>query len=87
MQNLRGQFEQYAHVLQSLSNRVEDLTDTVTAAPFEQTAVKQIETDSNNRFVDQMKTLIDAVSRKRKPRKTKLPTVLEQSSASETDTD
>jgi len=27
MQYLRGQFEQYAQVLQSLSNRVEDLTD------------------------------------------------------------
>ena len=40
LQNLRGQFEQYAQVLQSLSNRVEDLTDTVTAAPLEQTAVK-----------------------------------------------
>ena len=87
LQNLHGQFEQYAQVLQSLSNRVEDLTDTVTAAPFEQTAVKQIETDSNNRLVDQMKTLIDAVSKKRKPRKTRLPTVLEQSSASDADTE
>jgi hypothetical protein len=75
LQNLRGQFEQYAQVLQSLSNRVEDLTDTVTAVPLDQTAVKQPETDSTNRLVEQMKTLIDTVSKKRKPRKTKLSTV------------
>ena len=46
MQYLRGQFEQYAQVLQSLSNRVEDLTDTVTAVSLDETAVKQTETDS-----------------------------------------
>src|SRR5208282_4557541 len=87
MQYLRGQFEQYAQVLQSLSNRVGDLTDTVTAAPLEQTFVKQTETDSTNRLVDQMKTLIETVSKKRKTRKSKLSTVLEQSSASETETE
>ena len=87
MQYLRGQFEQYAQVLQSLSNRVEDLTDTVTAAPLEQTAVKQTETDSTNSLVDQMRVLIDTVSKKRKTRKTKLSTLFEQSSASETETE
>src|SRR5208282_4494392 len=64
MQYLRGQFEQYAQVLQSLSNRVEDLTDTVTAAPLDQTAVKQTGTDSTNSLVDQMRVLIDTVSKK-----------------------
>src|SRR5208282_85886 len=87
MQHLRGQFEQYAQVLQSLSNRVEDLTDTVTAAPLEQTFVKQTETDSTNRLVDQMKTLIETARKKRKTRKSKLSTVLEQLSASETETE
>src|SRR5208282_910423 len=87
MQYLRGQFEQYAQVLQSLSNRVEDLTDTVTAAPLEQTAVKQTETDCTNSLVDQMRVLIDTVSKKRKTRKTKLSTLYEQSSASETETE
>ena len=87
MQYLRGQFEQYAQVLQSLSNRVEDLTDTVTAAPLEQTAVKQTETDSTNSLVDQMRVLIDTVSKKRKTRKTKLSTLFEQSSASEIETE
>src|SRR5208282_728728 len=58
IQQLRGQFEQYSQVLQSISNRV----------------------------VDQMKALIDTVSKKRKVRKTGLST-FEQLSASETETE
>ena len=70
-----------------MSNRVEYLIDNVTAIPLEQTVVKQTETDSANRLVDQMKTLIETASKKRKTRKSKLATVLEQSSASETETE
>ena len=84
IQQLRGQFEQYSQVLQSISNRVDDLADTVMIGANEQTSVKLPETDSTNRLVDQMKALIDTVSKKQKSRKTKLSTVLEQSSASET---
>src|SRR5208282_3803640 len=53
----------------------------------DQTTVKPPESDSTNRLVDQMKALIDTVSKKQKSRKTKLSTVLEQSSASETETE
>src|SRR5208282_5291441 len=87
IQQLRGQFEQYSQALQSISNPVDDLADTVMIGANEQTSVKPPETDSTNRLVDQMKALIDTVSEKRKVRKTKLSTVLQQSSASETETE
>src|SRR5208282_1100780 len=86
IQQLRGQFEQYSQVLQSISNRVDDLADTVTISTNENTTVKPQESDSTNRLVDQMKALIDTVSKKRKVRKTELST-FEQSSASETETE
>ena len=76
-----------ARFLQSISNRVDDLVDTVTIGSNENTTVKPTETDSTNRLVDQMKALIDTIIIKRKVRKTKLPTVIEQSSASETETE
>ena len=87
IQQLRGQFEQYSQVLPSISNRVDDLVDTVAIGASEQTSVKPPESDSTTRIVDQMKALINTVSKKPKVRKTKLPTVIEQSSASETETE
>src|SRR5208282_712329 len=70
-----------------ISNRVDDLVDTVTISANENTTVKPPESDSTNRVVDQMKALINTVSKKQKSRKTKLLTLLEQSSASETETE
>jgi hypothetical protein len=87
IQQLRGQFEQYSQVLQSISNRVDDLVDNATTGARENTSVKPPESDSTTRLVDQMKAFIDTVSKKQKVRKTKLPTVIEQSSASETETE
>ena len=50
---------------QSISNRVDDLADTVTIGANERTTVKPPESDSANRLVDQMKALIDTVSKKK----------------------
>src|SRR5664279_5411931 len=87
IEQLRGQFDQYGQVVQSLSNRLDDFIDSVVINTPQHTTVKQPENEPTDRLVAQMKALIDGSRKSKKSRKVKLPAVIEQSSASETDTE
>src|SRR5664279_228860 len=87
IEQLRGQFNQCGQIVQSLSNRLDDFIDSVVENTPQHTTVKQPENEPTDRLVAQMKALIDGSRKNKKSRKVKLPAVIEQSSASETDTE
>src|SRR5664279_2031038 len=65
IEQLRGQFDQYGQVVQSLSNRLDDFIDSIVVNTPQHTTVKQPENEPTDRLVAQMKALIDG-SRKNK---------------------
>src|SRR5664279_5411293 len=55
IEQLRGQFDQYGQVVQSLSNRLDDVIDSVVVNTPQHTTVKQPENEPTDRLVAQMK--------------------------------